>query len=148
MMNQRKSWVFVVLLGLVSFSYGQSISGASINRDTVHLNLQDAERLMLDKNLDLIANHYNIDIAHAQTIAAKLWDNPGFSYGQTIGNPGHHPFSIQGPYGEVFLQIDQVFKIAGKRHRLVQYKKANEKAVEYAYYDLLRNLKFQFRSDF
>ena len=148
MMNQRKSWVFVVLLGLVSFSYGQSISGASINRDTVHLNLQDAERLMLDKNLDLIANHYNIDIAHAQTIAAKLWDNPGFSYGQNIGNPGHHPFSIQGPYGEVFLQIDQVFKIAGKRHRLVQYNKANEKAVEYAYYDLLRNLKFQFRSDF
>jgi cobalt-zinc-cadmium efflux system outer membrane protein len=103
---------------------------------------------MLEKNLDLIANHFNIDIAHAQTISAKLWDNLGFNYQQNIWNPTTRiPFTIRDG-GEVAVQIDQVFKTAGKRHRLVQYNKANEKAVEYAYYDLLRNLKFQFRSDF
>jgi cobalt-zinc-cadmium efflux system outer membrane protein len=151
MVDQRwyRCFIFVMLLGAISFSYGQSSGAATpAKQDTVHYSLQDAEKIMLEKNLDLIANHYNIDIAHAQTIAARLWDNPGFTYSQNIGNPGHHPFSLQGPDGEVFLQIDQVFKIAGKRHRLVQYNKANEKAVEYAYYDLLRNLKYQFRSDF
>ena len=148
MKDQLRSWVLVFISSLIGVSilFGQGINTSK--PDTLHISIQDAERLMLQKNLDLIANHFNIDIAHAQTIAAKLWDNPGFSYGQNIINPGHHVFSIQGPDGEVFLQIDQVFKIAGKRHRLVQYNKANEKAVEYAYYDLLRNLKFQFRSDF
>jgi len=151
MMDQRwyRCFIFIILFGSVNLSYGQSsIATDQAKQDTVHYSLQDAEKIMLEKNLDLIANHYNIDIAHAQTIAAKLWDNPGFTYSQNIGNPGHHVFSLQGPDGEVFLQLDQVFKIAGKRHRLVQYNKANEKAVEYAYYDLLRNLKFQFRSDF
>jgi len=150
-MKYRRGWVlfFIMVFGGLGFSYGQgSDITATVKSDTLHYSLADAEKIMLEKNLDLIANHYNIDIAHAQTIAAKLWDNPGFTYSQNIGNPGHHVFSLQGPDGEVFLQIDQVFKIAGKRHRLVQYNKANEKAVEYAYYDLLRNLKFQFRSDF
>lgn len=119
-----------------------------IQQDTLHISLQDAEKIMLEKNLDLIANHFNIDIAQASVITAKLWDNPGFNYQQNIWNPVTRiPFTIRNG-GEVSVQIDQVFKTAGKRHRLVQYNKANAKATEYAYYDLLRNLKFQFRSDF
>ena len=142
---------FVFVLGLANSSFGQFSSityGTVAPQDTVRLTLQEAEKVMLEKNLDLIANHYNIDIAHAQVIAAKLWDNPNFDYQQNIGNPGHHLFSLAPPGGEVFLQFDQVFKIAGQRHRLVKSNMATEKAVEYAYYDLLRNLKFQFRSDF
>ncbi len=143
-------FIFIVFLCVAGSSFSQASGVAYINHsDTLHISLQDAEKIMLEKNLDLIANHYNIDIAHAQTIAAKLWDNPGLSYSQNIWNPGTRiPFTIRGPEGEVAVQLDQVFKTAGKRHRLVQYNKANEKAVEYAYYDLLRNLKFQFRSDF
>lgn len=141
----------VVFFSFVNTSFGQFTNinyGAASPQDTIVLTLEQAEKIMLDKNLDLIANHYNIDIAHAQVIAAKLWDNPNFDYQQNIGNPGHHLFSLAAPGGEVFLQFDQVFKIAGQRHRLVKSNMATEKAVEYAYYDLLRNLKFQFRSDF
>jgi cobalt-zinc-cadmium efflux system outer membrane protein len=142
---------FIGFFGYTSVIFGQSapvVYDSIARRDTVILTLQDAERIMLDKNLDLIANHFNIDIAHAQTITAKLWDNLGFSYNQNIWNPNTRiPFTIRDG-GEVALQLDQVFKIAGQRHRLVQYNKANEKAVAYAYYDLMRNLKFQFRSDF
>lgn len=140
----------LVLFGFVNKSFGQTqVSAVSRNPDTLHITVQDAEKMMIDKNLDLIANHFNIDIAHAQTIAAKLWDNPGLSYSQGIwDNNTVTPFRIRDPGGEVAVQLDQVFKTAGKRHRLVEYNKANEKAAEYAYYDLLRNLKFQFRSDF
>jgi cobalt-zinc-cadmium efflux system outer membrane protein len=139
-------FLFFALFSLFQAAIGQAATGGS---DTLRLTLQVAEKLMLEKNLDLIANHYNIDIAHAQVIASKLWDNPGLSYSQDIWNPDTRiPFTIRGPQGEVAVQIDQVFKTAGKRHRLVEYNKANEKAAEYAYYDLLRNLKFQFRSDF
>ena len=134
-------WTLIIVMTIIQPAYGQD------KRDTVHLTLQVAEKIMIEKNLDLIANHFNIDIAHAQVIAARLWDNPGFSYSQNIWNPNTRiPFTIR--QGEAFVQFDQVFKTAGKRHRLVEYNKANEKAAEYAYYDLLRNLKFQFRSDF
>jgi cobalt-zinc-cadmium efflux system outer membrane protein len=148
---RRVIFQVVIFFGLVTSSFGQFTNityGAASPQDTVSLTLEQAEKIMLDKNLDLIANHYNIDIAHAQVIAARLWDNLNFNYQQNIGNPGHHLFSLAAPGGEVYMQIDQVFKIAGQRHRLVKTNMATEKAVEYAYYDLLRNLKFQFRSDF
>lgn len=148
-------FIFLYIIILVSFmpvSYGQSSAAtyeSIYKEDTVYITLQDAEKIMLEKNLDLIANHYNIDIAHAQTITARLWDNPGLNYQQSIWNPGTRiPFDVRGASGEVYVQIDQVFKTAGKRHRLVKSNLATEKATEYAYYDLLRNLKYQFRADF
>jgi outer membrane protein, heavy metal efflux system len=144
-------FIFLLLLatGLTTNLFGKTPSRATnAGADTLRISVQDAEKMMLDKNLDLIANHYNIDIAHAQTIAARLWDNPGLSYSQNILNPYTKiPFTIRNG-GDAALQLDQVFKTAGKRHRLVKSDMATEQAAEYAYYDLMRNLKFQFRSDF
>ena len=142
--------IILVSFTPVSFAQSSVVTYESISQqDTVYISLQDAEKIMLEKNLDLIANHYNVDIAHAQTITAKLWDNLGFNYQQNIWNPGTRiPFDVRGTSGEVFVQVDQVFKTAGKRHRLVKSNLATEKATEYAYYDLLRNLKYQFRADF
>lgn len=141
--------ILVFQLCLINFAFlPLAKAQTEVKTDTLRLSLQQAEKMMLDKDLDLIANHFNIDIAHAQVIAARLWDNPGISYAQDIRNPGHHAFSLQGDYGEFAVTVDQLFKIAGQRHRLTQSNLATEKAVEYAYYDLLRNLKFQFRSDF
>jgi outer membrane protein, heavy metal efflux system len=150
MVDQLKCWVlfFIAVLSVYGTAYSQATGTASSKSDTIHLSLQDAEKIMLDKNLDLVANHFNIDIAHAQTISAKLWDNPGLAYSQNILNPTTHiPFTIRNG-GDASLQVDQLFKTAGKRHRLVKSDLANEKATEYAYYDLMRNLKYQFRSDF
>jgi len=148
MKDQLRSWVLVFISSLIGVSilFGQGINTSK--PDTLHISIQDAEKLMLQKNLDLIANHFNIDIAHAQTISAKLWDNPGINYSQNILNPYTKiPFTIRDG-GDASVQLDQLFKTAGKRHRLVKSNMATEKATEYAYYDLMRNLKFQFRSDF
>ena len=93
MKDLRRLWIllFVLFPFVVNTALGQgAVSTLLLKQDTLRFSLQDAEKIMLEKNLDLIANHFNIDIAHAQTIAAKLWDNPGFSYEQNIGNPGHH----------------------------------------------------------
>jgi cobalt-zinc-cadmium efflux system outer membrane protein len=142
-------FLFLSLLGFANNAFGQTaVVAGSLKPDTVRLSVQDAEKMMLEKNLDLIANHYNIDIAHAQTISAKLWDNPGLNYSQDLWNPVRRiPFAIRNG-GDATVQLDQLFKTAGKRHRLVKSDMATEKATEYAYYDLMRNLKFQFRSDF
>ncbi len=150
-MNRQRCWglVFIVVFSITGLSFGQgSNAPESVKHDTLHFSLQDAEKIMLEKNLDLVANHYNIDIAKAQTISAKLWDNPGLVYSQNILNPTTKiPFTIRNG-GDASVQIDQLFKTAGKRHRLVKSDQATEQATEYAYYDLMRNLKFQFRSDF
>src|SRR5579863_2147781 len=99
MNHQLRSLIllFIMLFSIDGISNGQAVNAIlAVKPDTLHLTLQDAEKMMLEKNLDLIANHYNIDIAHAQTISAKLWDNPGLSYSQNILNPTTKiPFTIR-----------------------------------------------------
>jgi cobalt-zinc-cadmium efflux system outer membrane protein len=140
----------VAAIMLISFVVAGQPVGKQAN-DTLHLSVNDAEKILLAKNLSLIANHYNIEIAHAQVIAAKLWDNPTLSFDINVWNDvSKIPFDFtgSGQSGEIYVHIEQIFKTAGKRRKLVQYSKANERSSEYEYYDLMRNLKYQFRNDF
>ena len=52
--------------------------------DTLKLTIKQAEAMFLQNNLQLMAQHYNIDIASAQVITAKLLPNPDFSLSNGI----------------------------------------------------------------
>ena len=115
--------------------------------DTLSLSVSAADSIFQTQNLQLLANHMNVDVAAAQIISARLWDNPVFYSEVNIWNPlTHKPFDVNNG-GQLDLSIQQLFKIGGEHHRLTQYNKANKKAVEYAYFDLLRNLKYELRTD-
>ena len=49
------------------------------------LTLKEAEQRFLERNLSLIAERYNIDMAQAQVLQARLFENPVISLEQ-IGN--------------------------------------------------------------
>src|ERR1700712_2221299 len=72
-------------------------------QDTLRLTLPETEKQFLEKNLQLLAERFNIDAAKAQVMQAKLYNNPNFSYTANIYNPDQKKWvdvsSKTGEYG-------------------------------------------------
>jgi cobalt-zinc-cadmium efflux system outer membrane protein len=111
--------------------------------DTLRLTVKQAEAMFLQNNLQLIAQHYNIDIASAQVITAKLLPNPDFSLSNGIfGNEEPNPTNEQS------ASVSQLITTAGKRNKNIKLQKIGVEQAKDQFFDLIRTLKFQLRSDF
>lgn len=137
----------LLFIGLVLFScrlWGQSPAG-----DTVKLTVKQAEDLFLKNNVQLIAQHYNIGIAEAQVITAKLFPNPDFNIASALYNTDTHKFfDYSAGQSEYSGGISQLFTTAGKRNKNIQLAQIGVEQTKYQFFDLLRTLKASLRSDF
>ncbi|PWV55822.1 TolC family protein [Chitinophaga sp. S165] len=126
------------------------IAGISANaQDTLHLTIQDAEKQFLDRNLQLLAEKYNVSIAKAQIIQARLYNNPNLTLSGNIYNPDRKKFfDISNQTGQYEVGIQQLISLAGKRNKQVQLARTNADMAENAFFDLLRTLRFTLRSNF
>ncbi len=117
--------------------------------DTIRLLLDSAENQFLKKNLNLLAVHYNIDINRALILQAKIWPNPNFQFGQGAYNTADRRFfELHGPNSTQNVQLQQLFLLAGKRNKQIKIAQTNTQLAEYAFFDLLRTLKSQLRTDY
>lgn len=139
---KRLTYLLPALVFLISFK-------ANAQTDTLKLNFQDAEKQFLQNNLSLIAQKYNVESTRALISQAKLWDNPTLSTDQNIWD-GYSKklFDHSNGYGQVFVQLSQVFQTAGKRGKQVQVAKDNAQVQEAAFNDLMRNLRYNLQLDF
>ena len=94
------------------------ISKAQNEVDTLRLNIPAAEKIFLQKNLSLIAARYNVDINTALAEQAKLWDNPILNTDQNIYDGSF--FRHNSNSGQVYLQVTELIRTAGKRNKLAQ----------------------------
>jgi len=120
----------------------------SFQKDTIKLKLDSAENLFLQQNLSLLAQKYNIDIAKALIIQAKLFPNPNLSVARGPLLPLHDPDASFLNNGENQATLSQLIWLAGKRNKQIKLAEANSKLAEYQFYDLLRTLKYTLRTDF
>ena len=122
-----------------------------LSQDTVTLTIPDAEQRFVGKNLTLLMDKYNVNIAEANYLQAKLWYNPNLSYGTTLYNQESKKFfdNRYPQYGEVdnSLQIQQLITIAGKHSANAKLAKVGIKQAEYQLADVLRSLKYQMYTD-
>jgi len=118
--------------------------------DTIPLSLHDAETKLIQNNLLLVAANYNIEANKALIIQAKLWDNPVLNTDQNIyDSKFFRHTTINGqPYGQVFIQLLQLFKTAGKRSKLAEMSATTAKQAELQFTDVLRNLKYALRTNY
>jgi len=114
--------------------------------DSVQVTLADAERIFLQKNLSLLAQQYNIDISKAQVQQAKYWDNPVLNTDQNIYDGKF--FRHNKDFGQVYVQLQQLIKTAGKRNKLIKLANDDVLSTQQQFNDLLRNLRFVLRNDF
>ena len=132
--------IYILLIGKV---FAQSSAS-----DTLKLNINEAEKIFFDKNLSIVAKQYDIDMAKASVVQAKLLSNPTIYFEQLLYNPVNKKYLDASYDGENAFNIQQLIHIAGQRNKLIKFQKINQELAEYQFYDLLRTLKYQLHSSF
>lgn len=118
-------------------------------QDTVHITLPEAENRFTYRNWSLLAEKYNITIAEAQVIQAKLRINPNIQFTGNIYNPEQRKyFDVSNKTGEYIVGAQQLILLAGKRNKQIQLAQTNSDLAANRFFDLLRTLRFTLRSDF
>ena len=144
MFAKRK--VFLLLFLLASnFGFSQ--------QDTLRLSLVQTEKIFLDSNLLLIASGFNVDANKALIDQARVWDNPTLITDQNVYTNnkffqhGKDPITGQ-PTGQYFVQFQQLIKTAGKRGKLINMATTNAKLSQLQLNDLMRNLRYDLRTNY
>ncbi|MEP6727096.1 MAG: TolC family protein [Bacteroidota bacterium] len=114
--------------------------------DSIRLTLPEAEQIFLQKNLSLLAQQYNVDISKALVQQAGYWDNPILNTDQNIYDGKF--FRHNKDFGQVYVQLQQVIKTAGKRNKLIQLANDDVLSARQQFNDIMRNLRFVLRNDF
>lgn len=118
-------------------------------QDTLKLTLQETEQLFLHRNYQLLSAKYKIEQAKADVITARLFENPEISHENLFYNHETKRF-LETSYatGQFVTQVSQLIRLAGKRNKNIQLANTAVKLEEFQYYDLLRTLRYELRSNF
>lgn len=133
----------LLLLVLPVFCYVTRAEGQSVK-----LTLQEAGQRFATCNLELIAERYNIDIAEAEVIQARLFENPVISLEQNVYNRLNGKYFDVGKKGEAVVEIEQLIYIAGQRNKRVRVEKLNKEMAVYQFEEVLRTLRSELNSKF
>lgn len=136
---------FLLALCLVS---GSAHAQKTLGSDSLKLTIDSADSWFVNKNLQLLAQKYNIDVQKAQVIQAKLFPNPNLSVNQLAYNQQTKTVLPFGKHGEFTTQLSQLIMLAGKRNKSVKLAQANVTLSEVQFMDLIRTLKYTLHSDF
>jgi len=108
--------------------------------DTI-LSFQDAKARLVKSNLALLASYYDVNIAKAGVIQARLWNNPYFVFnGDLYSNETNEYFHFRNQH---LLQIEQTFSYAGKHTNTVKLARLGAELAEKQLEDVLRSLLFE-----
>ena len=114
----------------------------------VKLNLQKAGQRFSTCNLELIAERYNIDMAEAEVIQARLFENPVISLEQNVYNRLNGKYFDMGREGEAVVEVEQLIYIAGQRNKRVRVEKLNKEMAVYQFEEVLRTLRSELNTKF
>ncbi len=122
---------------------------ANAQQDTARITLQKTEQLFLEKNLQLLAEKFNIDMARAAIVQARLYNNPNLQISTALYNQQQKKIlDISNSTGQYGIGIQQLIILAGKRNKQIKLAELNTKQAENSFFDLLRTLRFMLRGDF
>jgi len=123
-----------------------------VAQDTLKMTVEQAEKQFLEKNLQLLAERYNIDIADAAIVQAKLLNNPTIGVGDVnFWHPNAageldvapNPFTNRIVFS---VELEQMIRTAGKRRKLINMEKVAKKIAVQEFEEFLLSLKTELRS--
>src|SRR4051794_36602733 len=89
-------------------------------QDTARISIQDAEKIFLDKNLQLLSEKYNVDMARAAVLQARLYNNPSVSVSTALYNQEQKKWlDVSNATGQYGISAQQLIILAGKRNKQI-----------------------------
>ena len=131
----RRFFICVLITGF-SFQFIQ----AQVASDSLSISLPQAEQLFYQKNLAIIAQQYNIDITQAITLQNGFRDNPVLITDQNVYDGKFFRHNDQ--YGQIYLQLQQLIRTAGKRNKLIRLSQDATLSARQQFQDVIRNLRY------
>jgi cobalt-zinc-cadmium efflux system outer membrane protein len=130
--------------------------------DTLHVDLDQALTLFIQRNYNLIAQRFNVNLAQAAVIQSGLRDNPNISVGANAYNPAiktlfpfgaKHGADVPENNGNatgntVNIQVQQLINLSHSRAKLVQLSSTNAEVQQAAFEDLMRTGRYQLLQTF
>lgn len=110
------------------------------------LTLAQTEQLFLHHNLELLAAEYDLSIADAKVVQARIWDLPELSFESNFMRPGVPDFFNLGPTKT--LSLEQLFLLGGKRKHEVALAKSDRELATLQFSQLLQQLQAEVRTLF
>lgn len=117
-------------------------------QDTISLTLPQADSLLISRNLALIASRYEIDMAAAARVQAKLFTNPELSTEWNLYNPSGPRWLDVGSSGQKIIALEKVFQLAGQRRTSIRLADEVKRMTEYEYEALARALRYELHVTF
>jgi outer membrane protein, heavy metal efflux system len=138
----KKPYSLIAVLGLLCPFLASA-------QDSLRIGLPEAEARFLKSNLTVLAAKYDIPIASALVMQAKLYPNPNLQVTGGLYNPDLKKFpDVSNQTGQYTFDVQQLIILAGKRAKQVKMATLNLDMAQNRFYDLLRNLKYALHSDF
>jgi len=136
----KKLLYFLSISTISVATYAQSKPAYQTGQDTV-LSFSQAKARLMKANLSLLASYYDINIAKAGVIQARVWNNPYFVFnGDLYSNEENEYFQFRNQH---LLQIEQTFSYAGKHTNTVRLARVGVEMAEKQMEDVLRSLLFE-----
>lgn len=137
---QKKLWIITIAL----FTFTLNSMAQVIQPIT----LQEAEDTFLHRNYQLLAQRFRVDADQALVQQARLWNNPSFSATWGFGTTNKIQPFYGGNGGQTAYSVDQLITLAGKRNKQVQLAKLNASTTQSEFFELMRTLRLQLRSNY
>ncbi|REC77139.1 TolC family protein [Chryseobacterium elymi] len=120
---------------------GLFIAISSFMAGQQQMSLLDCEEAFQKNNLQLLAEQYNINMADADILQAKIWELPQLSGQVNAYNPeGKKAFDIGHAKG---AEITQLIYMGGKKKNEIAFAKSNKELAQLQFSQLLVDLKAQ-----
>ena len=134
-MKNKFSQVLILLM---------TVFAAQAQTDTIAplvLTYEQAQQLVVENNLQLVAAKYDIKIAEAQLKQARQWRNPLFAWNADLYSLELNQFLNY--RNQKLIQIEQVISISGKHRNEVRLAKVNIDLAKLQVNDVMRGLLYE-----
>ncbi len=115
--------------------------------DTLKVSVDEAEALFAKRNLTALASQYQIDVARAFEIQAKLYPNPTIASELNMVDPQNKEYFHTGKDGQKYFSVDQVIVLGGKRKSEIAMSRQNTAISTLEFEELLRQLYLELHSN-
>lgn len=120
---------------------GCCIGSSHAQSDTLVISYEQAQEMVVQKNLQIIAAQYDIQIAEAQLKQARLWRNPLFVWNADMYSVEQNKYMSWN--NQRLIQVEAMISISGKHRNEVRLARMNVELSKLSVADAMRSLLYE-----